>query len=151
MRIMKIKPYNFVLAHLEEAIKQHIDSKNYVVAITLAGAAEEVLGKGIKGSDIAINNLLNKIKELFANFESVDGTIKDCTDKNINAHLLNRVKNHLKHKYESLDALLEEESISMLARALYNFKILSEKDPSFKETDVIKRGYNFIIDYSKKP
>ena len=98
---------------LSGAIKLFLEESNYVCAITLAGAAEEILSKRI-GTNSAHNKLKKALAPQF-----------DLTEKDFSDQYLNRAKILLKHwkttgqeNPESLDA--ETEAIQYIIRALVN-------------------------------
>jgi hypothetical protein len=104
---------NPAVEQLDWAIRLFLDHKAYVPAITLAGAAEEVLGQAV-GSSAAFNVL----KQKFA----ADLTMPE---KVISQEHLNRAKNWLKHSRsqtddEKLCLEWEEEAIQYIVRALTN-------------------------------
>lgn len=97
------------LEQLEWAIHLFLEHKSYVCAITLSGAAEELLGK-LLGQ----NNSLHLLKESLHNKL---GFPIDEIGKYANA-----TKNNLKHgwKDEEIEEDIEGYAISMIARALAN-------------------------------
>jgi hypothetical protein len=97
---------------------------DYVSAITLAGAAEEILGKRLrkKGKEPSFDNIKSAIMALSQTL----GDENQKTEK-IVADLLNQTKNELKH-YSGDDHLefdLLEESIELLERAITNYQMLT--------------------------
>jgi hypothetical protein len=98
---------------LDWSIRLFLDHRAYVPAITLAGAAEEILGKAV-GKQAAFETLKATLFERFALPEKV--VVKDH---------LNRAKNFLKHGNTTtakeiviLDS--ENEAIQYIVRALVN-------------------------------
>jgi hypothetical protein len=97
---------------------------DYVSAITLAGAAEEILGKRLrkKGKEPSFDNIRSAIMALSKTL----GDENQKTEK-IVADLLNQTKNELKH-YSGDDHLefdLLEDSIELLERAITNYQMLT--------------------------
>lgn len=97
---------------------------DYVSAITLAGAAEEILGKRLrkKGKEPSFDNIKSAIMALSQTL----GDENQKTEK-IVADLLNQTKNELKH-YSGDDHLefdLFEDSIELLERAITNYQMLT--------------------------
>ena len=98
---------------LDWAIRLFLDHKAYIPAITLAGAAEEILGEAV----------LNE-----AAFHELKVTLSEKTgidEKIISQEHLNKTKNWLKHwKHlkddENLEIELEKEAIQYIARAIAN-------------------------------
>ena len=98
---------------LDWAIRLFLDHKAYVPAITLAGAAEEVLGKAV-GDRAAFDALKQKIAADFS-----------MPEKTVSQHHLNKAKNWLKHwdnraDNEKIRLELDEEAIQYIVRALTN-------------------------------
>ncbi|MBF0560888.1 MAG: hypothetical protein HQL37_02505 [Alphaproteobacteria bacterium] len=101
-----------------------------MAAITLAGAAEEILGKRLADRSAA-----NILKGKF----SAD---LDIPEKVVAQQYLNKAKNWLKHWNDSVDdekicLELDEEAIQYITRAITNLAIYDESCPSegprFKE------------------
>jgi len=98
---------------LDWAIRLFLDHKAYVPAITLAGAAEEILGEAVS-KDAAFHILKERL------FEKTG-----IEQKIISQEHLNKVKNWLKHwkemkDEESIEIELETEAIQYLVRAITN-------------------------------
>ncbi|KVF23173.1 hypothetical protein WJ07_16915 [Burkholderia vietnamiensis] len=102
---------DLALAQLDAALMLFLEYREFAPAITLAGAAEEILGKelGRRGWQCASDRRLNRYSAL---------------DRNAAAAELNRVRNALKH-FSNIDqpdiaADLEEAARWMLERAFEN-------------------------------
>ncbi len=99
-------------------------SGDYVSAITLAGAAEEILGKRLRtlGEEPSLDNLKKAIVELSRKL----GDDNPKTDRLV-VDLLNQTKNELKHYAgeEELEFDLRKDSIELLERAIANYQMLS--------------------------
>jgi len=98
---------------LDWAIKLFLDHQAYVPAITLAGAAEEILGEAVS-SEAAFRILKKSLSEKTG-----------IEEKIISQEHLNKTKNWLKHwkemkDEESLEIELETEAIQYLVRAITN-------------------------------
>lgn len=101
------------IGQLDWAIRLFIDNKAYVPAITLAGAAEELLGKMVD------NNSRKRIIESLTN--------KGHQEREIGM-LMNRARNALKHGSEatqnpdgqSIEMELETEAIQLITRGITN-------------------------------
>lgn len=98
--------------------------KDYISAITLAGAAEEILGKRLRkiGKEASFDNVkaavLSLAKSLGEDAHKLDSTIAD---------LINQTKNELKH-YSGDDELefdLKEDAIELIDRAIANYTMLT--------------------------
>lgn len=98
---------------LDWAIKLFLDYKAYVPAITLAGAAEEIVGEAVS-EDAAFRILKQRLHEKTG-----------IEEKIITQDHLNKTKNWLKHwkamkDEESMEIELETEAIQYLIRAITN-------------------------------
>lgn len=98
---------------LDWAIRLFLDNHAYIPAITLAGAAEEILGEAV--SDKAAFRVL---KETLSKKTGIDENI-------VSQDHLNKAKNWLKHwknlkDDENLELDLEKEAIQYIARAIAN-------------------------------
>jgi len=101
------------IEQLDWAIRLFLDRQAYLPAITLAGAAEEILGQAV-GDRAAFTRL----KTTFA------GRL-DISEKIISQQHLNKARNWLKHWDQRMDnekscLELDEEAIQYVVRALTN-------------------------------
>ena len=108
---------------MDWAIKLFLDHQAYVPAITLAGAAEEILGE-LLGGKSAFSQLTKKFCAQY-----------NLTEKVVSQEHLNRAKNWLKHwknlkDDERAEIELEEEAVQYIARALSNLVIHDRSLPS---------------------
>ena len=108
-------------AHLHRAIVLFIEEKDFINSITLASAAEEILGKIASEA-----NLAPAMEQLTDSLHSkLSGTIGK---KKLRNDYLNRTKNSLKHFDHGNGKLLEiepeEEAISMIVRAATNLLLV---------------------------
>jgi len=122
---------------LDWAIKLFLDYQAYVPAITLAGAAEEILGEAVL-NEAAFHKLKNILSEQTGLEEKV-----------ISQEYLNKTKNWLKHwknlkDDESLEIELEKEAMQYIARAMTN---LATHDNSV--TSETPRYYKWLIENKK--
>lgn len=96
----------------------------YVCAITLAGAAEEILGKRLRklGAEPSFDNL----KDSIVRIAKLHGDNDPKTEKLV-AELLNSTRNELKHYAgdEALEFDLREDAIELLERAISNYMLLT--------------------------
>lgn len=110
-------------AHLLAAIRMWKE-RNYIPAVTLAGAAEEILGKRLRklGREPSFDNLKAAIVTLAKRF----GDKQPNTDKLV-ADLMNQTKNELKHYAgdEWLEFDLEEDAYELIERAISNYMMLT--------------------------
>ena len=105
------------------AIRLFLDKKAYVPAITLAGAAEEIIGETLREKSV---------------FLQVKSTL--CTELNMPSEIvsqlhMNKAKNWLKHwknlkDDETINLDLEGEAIQYIVRAITNFVLHDNSLPS---------------------
>jgi hypothetical protein len=107
-----VSKFAAAVEQLNWAIRLFLDHKAYVPAITLAGAAEEILGQAV-GSSAAF-------KVLKRNF----ATVLMMPEKEVSQQHLNKAKNWLKHNDQTDDEHLclewEKEAVQYIVRALTN-------------------------------
>ena len=99
---------------LDWAIKFFLDHKAYVPAITLAGAAEEIIGETLR-PESAFKILMERLSAKSSLSPSV-----------VSQMYLNKAKNWLKHWKEmkdegTIEIELETEAIQYIVRAITNF------------------------------
>ena len=107
---------------LLHAIELFCSGEKIVSAITLAGAAEEILGKLVARIGQA-NSLENEVKDQCELFEAAFGrTGEPKTFRDLE----NNARNELKHLGSSDDVNLdlEQEAVSLIDRAITNFQLL---------------------------
>jgi len=109
---------------LDWAIRLFLDYKAYVPAITLAGAAEEILGQAVGEQKAAFALLRKNFAGQFA-----------IPEKVISQDYLNRAKNWLKHwdklkDDEKIVLELDEEVLHYIVRALGNLASHDASQPS---------------------
>ena len=102
--------------------------ENYLSALTLAGAAEEILGKRLRR--IGINSSFDLIKQDILSAAKKLGDDDVNTEKLISG-LLNQTRNELKHYAgdESLSFDLRSDSTELIERAIANYCMLVEIVP----------------------
>lgn len=108
---------------LDWSIRLFLDHRAYIPAITLAAAAEEILGKCVRSS-AAHARLKKHLSEEF-----------QLEAKLISDEHLNKARNWLKHNqdgdpFEKASFDLENEAIQLVARALSNLTSISQPLPS---------------------
>jgi hypothetical protein len=113
---------------LDWAIKSFLDEKAYFPAITLAGAAEEILGEAVSPE-----SAFRKLKESLSAEYGIPGPV-------LSRQYLNKTKNWLKHWKEKKDEEyieieLETEAILYIGRAVTNLithdRSLTSETPRF--------------------
>ena len=121
--IFEVSKVSAAIDQLDWAIKLFLDHQAYIPAITLAGAAEEILSKPIC-DQAALQLLKKKLSKDYLLEE------KDVADNH-----LNKSKNWLKHGSaskidEKIEAELDEDAIQMITRALINLVTYDGSFPS---------------------
>lgn len=134
MTIIKISKLNVAINQLQMAIDMFLENKDLFCIITLAGAAEEILGQYAKRSNeqTMVDLLTVKLKNEYSITLS-DGDFK--------RNVLNNARNTVKHfndkESELIELDLEEEALTMLIRAIFNLhshdKTLTHNTPAFLE------------------
>ncbi len=133
-----LSAFEVSLIQLERSIRLSLDEKDYVSSITLAGAAEEILGKLLqkKGGSSSYEGM----KAVLIDIADKIPTIEKMDQKEFNA-ALNGARNTLKHLIDSenfeIDA--EQESNNILHRAIENFAGLTGG-----KTELMQRWYKEI-------
>jgi hypothetical protein len=91
-------------------------------AITLAGAAEEILGKLVKDGG-GVTALEEEIKDRCDLYQTVFG---HPVDSKVFADLMNNPRNELKHRMSGnpIELNLDEEAVNLIQRAIDNFQKL---------------------------
>jgi len=116
------------------AIELFCSGEQIVSAITLAGAAEEILGKLVDriGQTSALEE---EVKEQCELFEVVFGR---AGDQKMIRELQNNARNELKHlrSTDSVELDLEQEAVNLIERAITNFQQLRPgPNPAFVKFD----------------
>lgn len=109
----QVRKIDAAIDQLDWAIKLFLDHKAYVPSITLAGAAEEIIGETLR-SEPAFQLLKDSLSAESGLSSSV-----------ISQAYLNKAKNWLKHwkemkDEESIEIELETEAIQYIVRAITN-------------------------------
>jgi len=98
--------------------------EDYVAAITLAGAAEEILGKRLRacGKEPSFDNIKRIIVQLSKQLGD-----NDPKSEKLVADMLNATRNELKHYAGEgqLEYDLKEDSVELLERAIANYTMLT--------------------------
>ncbi|MFQ3248162.1 MAG: hypothetical protein ACI9SP_004823 [Arenicella sp.] len=112
---------------LRKSIRFYIDQLDYLTALSLAGAAEEILGAILRNSGEKPS-----IQKKFESFKTVEESIwgKPALTKKEYIDSKNNTRNYLKHdsKHESITFNPELESRKMIGRALENYRNLYGND-----------------------
>ena len=107
---------------LDWAIRLFLDHRAFVPAITLAGAAEELIGNQLANKS-SQSGLVSKLSEM-----------SGLNEKEIRDNHLNKAKNWFKHWNNNSDGKsakfnLESEAIQYIVRALTNFGLFYDEIP----------------------
>jgi hypothetical protein len=108
---------------LDWAIRLFLDNQAYLPAITLAGAAEEILGQAVGD------------RASFAQLKTTFAGRLDISEKVLSQQHLNKARNWLKHWDQHMDdekicLELDEEAIQYIFRALTNLAMHDASQPS---------------------
>lgn len=132
---MKLAKLDAAKNQLETAIELHLDRRNYIPAITLAGAAEEILGKALPSGQKTAKEELSQV--VLTKYKLT------ISEKELTDQYLNKTRNNLKHIGDNSETHIEikpeTESLCMLARALINYIMLG-----LPASPVIKRGLELL-------
>jgi hypothetical protein len=121
-----------------------------ISALTLAGAAEEILGKMVnaKGMDTAFEEsafFTSQSWDFYCKRAEADGEVVEPLDEKEIRSRINRTRNELKHnnggKNSPVDAYFLMEAEEMVLRALRNYEKLYGKLPPQKE---VQEWWDFI-------
>lgn len=112
------------------ALRIYFEGHDYVSAITLAGAAEEILGKRLK-----TNGKTNAIEFYVSALHDIDDAFGDeKTDEQIYINELIHVKNMVKHMpVDGLVCDFKYEAEVMIHRAITNWRALEPLLPSMEK------------------
>jgi hypothetical protein len=118
-----VKKIDAAVEQIDWAIKLLLDNQAYIPAITLAGAAEEIIGE-----TLGERSVFFQLKTKFC-------AEHNLTERYISQEYLNRAKNWLKHWKGMQDAEeskieLEEEAVQYIVRSLANLVIHDRSLPS---------------------
>lgn len=121
----KLTKFEIAERQLFHAIDQYLAGTDLVSVITLAGAAEEILGKLVAGKGYE-NALDLKVKKLCKMFEFIFEKQANPSDFR---KLRNKARNELKHigSEDFIELDLEQEAVNMLDRAIKNYKKLNPR------------------------
>ena len=119
-----LTPQEIALLQLEKALKLYLGGEELVCAITLAGAAEEILGKLAYANgktpslERRVNHKMGLFKAIFPN--------KPIPLKKVFVYLSNQSRNAMKHLTTTtpITVDLEQEASRLLARAVENYVLL---------------------------
>lgn len=118
----KLTKIDIAEQQLLHAIELFCSDERIVSAITLAGAAEEILGKLVSGAR-QTNSIESEVTDKCELFESFFGRVEN--PKTFYAQE-NHARNELKHigNGNDVELDLEQEAVNLIERAINNFKML---------------------------
>lgn len=124
---------NLEIAHrqIERAIVIFLDDKDYVSALTLAGAAEEVLGKLLNKEEKEhwLDSISKEALQALG-FRKEEAQSQEATRvKKEIANSVNQHKNRFKHysQDEEVALLVDEAAAKMISRAISNYFELTQR------------------------
>ena len=126
--------FEIALHQLEQSINFYLDDKDYICAITLAGASEELLGKLLEteGKESDLTNFVNACVDFSGLLDDEKIPRKEFVA------MANYHRDHLKHIKDGSDVSIGEESARrIIDRALNNFWTLTNG----KQSEIMKRYY----------
>jgi hypothetical protein len=133
-----ISQFDAAQVQLERALTLYLESSDYLSCITLAGAAEEVLGHMVEAT--GKKHSLSGNAKVYAWLNSKLGG-SHLTDREA-VTALNEVRDWLKH-YKNGAALSldpKESAQEMLERAVYDMLVLTNS-----ETDLMRRFHRDVV------
>ena len=118
----KLTKIDIAEQQLLHAIDLFCSGKQIISAITLAGAAEEILGKLVVSTG-QTNSIESEVKdqcELFESYFGYAANVKEFRSQE------NYARNELKHNStgNNVELDLEQEAVKLIERAINNFKLL---------------------------
>jgi hypothetical protein len=119
MTSTKLEYYDIARIQIDAAIELY-NSGNFICAITLAGAGEEILGKLLPpNAETAMRRLTKKVAPHFP----------ELSEKKLTDNHLNLIKNGFKHLIEEIceqDIPIKLQAIQLIARASSNYAALTK-------------------------
>lgn len=118
----KLTKIEIAKQQLLHAIELFCSGEKLISAITLAGAAEEILGKLVAATG-QTNSLEREVKDQCELFESI---FSRAQDQKAVYGIQNKARNELKHVCDGndVDLDLEQEAVDLIQRAIDNFQLL---------------------------
>lgn len=125
---MRLSKLQIAKSQLDMAIALYLKGDDLVSTITLAGAAEEILGKLAEhsGARTAFDETLDRLCDMY------EAAFREKPNRKAFADLRNRARNEFKHigLQPDVDVDLEREAVNMLRRAIENYR---KYDSGFRE------------------
>jgi len=135
---------DIAIEQLEASLKLFLSGESYVSTLTLAGAAEEMLGMALKiqGIESSLQEQYKLYHQSGLEWINPPKTWSEFTTKG-----KNKVRNAVKHLSGAddltFDADIQDEALWMLARAIDNFNRLGFK-PRIKGSDTVLEIKGFL-------
>ena len=129
MKPTPVTPLKVAVSQLRLAITLFLEEREYIAVITLAGAAEEILGKlaASAGHTPALARSVGSVRHLHLKLWGADPGAKAVMA------LRNKTRNELKHLVEAPSSQLNlpAEAIRMLNRAVENYRLVHVRAAAF--------------------
>jgi hypothetical protein len=126
--VVRLSKPQIATAQLDTAIALYLKGDDLVSAITLAGAAEEILGKLAlnAGAKSAFDETLDRLCGMY------EAAFNEKSDRKAFVELRNRARNEFKHigLQSDVSVDLEREAVNMLRRAIDNYR---KHDSAFRD------------------
>ena len=132
MHYEKLTKLEVAEVQLFHAVELYLAGSHLVSVITLAGAAEEILGELVKRKS-NVNALDEKIEKLLKMHDLI---FKESANRKEFVKLRNKARNGFKHigNSETMELNLEDEAVKLLNRAIRNYKKLTPgRYPLFRD------------------
>ena len=109
---------------LDVALEMFLSQRSMVSALTLAGAAEEILGKEVseRGGQNSLEQHFDAVGEALKLLDRTQSSVEDL--KKRFQKKKNLARNAAKHSGVDLSADIEDEALWMLVRACHNYRLL---------------------------
>jgi hypothetical protein len=133
----EIDKFQIAVSQLNVGLRQYLSGCEYPAVITLAGAAEEILGSLAKRK-VGTNAFAARVKQMTDLVEAIVPTISTESQKLVSDRAYaekivgrkeNSARNHMKHEMADEGAPklnLQSEAEKLLKRALANYRLLCE-------------------------
>jgi hypothetical protein len=135
-RVLEVTKFEVAEIQLRQALKLFLHSNDYVCATTLAGAAEEILGKLLEGEGKG-HSLGDTLRDCVSIGQYVFNEKWPKSDMDGLIAMLNGLRNSLKHcdnRRNDKVVISHEAAVAMLDRAVENYWRLTERElPEMRE------------------
>ncbi|WP_427501523.1 hypothetical protein ACQE3E_08765 [Methylomonas sp. MED-D] len=130
--VINISKVDIASAQLDRAIQLYVDKTDLISAVTLAGAAEEILGKLVR--DTGMKNAFDEVLDTLCAMHAA--AFQEEPNRKVYAELRNGIRNEFKHLCagKTLDINLDSEAAKLINRAIANYrKLFPGIYPRFRE------------------